>query len=347
MARSARFRFLQFVHALMSRIPDGSSLLPHNDEGASLSPFLQALRHLRRIVTPTSSEAQTPHAARRRFSEEMRALRVGFPVGEVRDMEIPTPGAALAARLYRPDGEPACPVLLVYFHGGGFIFGDLDTHDDACRLLCQHSGMRVLAVAYRLAPEHPFPAAVTDAEAAVRWAFDNAKHLGAETVAVGGDSAGANLAAVTAQSLAGSALLAQLLIYPGTDLTAARPSHGLFGEGFFLGSNEREMFYRNYLADGRVDAADPRVSPLHSAPPSLAPAVVVTAGFDMLRDEGRAYADHLQSHGTAVQRLHFDRLGHGFINLAGIHSDSRAALIRIAQQWRDLCTQPFNQRIHP
>ncbi|MCC2639404.1 MAG: lipase [Moraxellaceae bacterium] len=343
---SLRHRFLQAMDAVASRLPAGLALLPKNDADEPLSPFLEGLRHLRRLTAPRNAAALSPQALRERFRADLLALRVAFPVRDVRHVSIPGAGGELRARHYRPATTTVLPVLLVYFHGGGFVFGDLDTHDDACRLLCQESGMPVLSVDYRLAPEHPFPAAVQDAEAAVRWALENREALGVEAIAVGGDSAGGNLAAVTAQSLAGtgSPLLAQLLVYPGTDRSTPRASHRLFSDGYFLSRDDREFFYHHYLGGQQQLAADPRVSPLlNPAPGTLAPALMVTAGFDMLRDEGEAYAEHLRETGTRVAQMRFERLGHGFINLASVHGDSRLGLKQIAEQWRSICQQQLNR----
>ncbi|MGH8494275.1 MAG: alpha/beta hydrolase [Moraxellaceae bacterium] len=342
MTVSLRHRVLQAMDAVASRLPEHLALFPKNDVNEPLSPFLEGLRHLRRLTAPRNAAALSPQALRARFRADLLALRSGFPVNDVRNLAIPGADGILRARHYVPATATALPVLLVYFHGGGFIFGDLDTHDDACRLLCQESGMPVLSVDYRLAPEHPFPAAVQDAEAVVRWALKNLAQFGVEALAVGGDSAGGNLAAVTAQTCAatGAPLLAQLLLYPGTDRVTPRASHHLFSHGFFLSRDDREFFYHHYLNGQQQLASNPQVSPLlNPAPGSLAPALVVTAGFDMLRDEGEAYADHLQRTGTRTERMRFERLGHGFINLASVHTDSRRAVQQITAQWRSLCQQ--------
>ena len=344
--RSPRLRFLQAVDSVSRWLPRQHLPLPRNEAGVALSPFLQGLLQLRRLATALQGGFTSAQEMRQRFRQEMLALQVGFPVQQVEEISIPGPAGPLQARLYRPASTEALPVLLLYFHGGGFIMGDLDTHDDACRLLCQHSGMSLLAVDYRLAPEYPFPAAVEDAQAAAQWALENAARLGLQAVAVGGDSAGGNLAAVIAQTLSANSnkLLAQLLIYPGTDRSTARPSHARFGEGFFLTREDRELFYQSYLSDALTQATDPRVSPLlGQCPPDTAPALIVTAGFDMLRDEGTAYAAFLRQAGIPTEQLHFDALGHGFINLAGIHQESRQALADIASHWRLLCQHHLNR----
>lgn len=340
MKHSPRLHLLQTMDRFSSWLP--SHLLTRNDAGAALSPFLEGLRYLRNLPASWKSPVTSPQEMRRKFRADMQALRVGFPLRTIQETIIPGAAGELKARHYHPDGNDVLPVLLVYFHGGGFIMGDLDTHDDACRLLCQQSGMPLLAVDYRLAPEHPFPSAVNDSLHAVQWAQDNAARLGVKAIAVGGDSAGGNLAAVTAQAMAaaGKPLLAQLLIYPGTDRSTARPSHRLFGKGFFLSEEDRDLFYSHYLAGQEFLGADPRVSPLLGSPDArTAPALIVTAGFDMLRDEGDAYALHLRSAGLTAEQLYFDQLGHGFINLAGVHGESRQALTGIAARWRNLCQQ--------
>lgn len=339
-----RLRVLRALDAVTSMLPSDFPLQPRNEADVPLAPFLQGLRYLRKLTALRGADAHSVYAVREQFRQDMKALRIGFPVRDVQELTLPGVAAPLRARCYQPAVRDALPILLVYFHGGGFVMGDLDTHDDACRLLCQESGMPVLAVDYRLAPEHPFPAAVEDAEAAVRWALAHKPQLGVEVVAIGGDSAGANLAAVTAQALARSeqSLLAQLLIYPSTDRATARPSHQRFGRDYFLSQKERDLFYHSYLAGQPLDA-DPRVSPLLNREPGALPAaVLVTAGFDMLRDEGEAYADHLRCSGTPVELMRFERLGHGFINLASAHTESKMALCQIAAQWRQHCRLHLN-----
>lgn len=310
-------------------------ITPNTQSVDQLSPFLQVLRHLRRLGGRNGSAV----ANRERFRMDMASIRVGFAIGSSQDLSIPTDHGPLSARLYRPSQPVGLAPLTVYFHGGGFIMGDLDTHDDACRLLCERSGMSLLSVAYRLAPEAPFPAAVDDALAGARWVLKQLDVLGGTGLALGGDSAGANLAAVAAARLAqeGQQVAAQLLIYPGTDLSQTWPSHTQFGDGYFLDRAERETFYRAYLGDVQAHAVDVRVSPmLASVPPAMAPALVVTGGYDMLKDEGQAYARHLLRAHIPVQRLHFPRLGHAFVNLASVHRESRAAVAQIAREWRSL-----------
>jgi acetyl esterase len=263
-------------------------------------------------------------------------------VGAVRDVEIDGAAGPLRARHYRPADADASarPPLLVFFHGGGFVVGDLETHDEPCRLLCRHAEVHVLSVDYRLAPEHPFPAAVDDALAAFRWAVAHAAQLGADghRVAVGGDSAGGNLSAVCAQLAArdgGAAPALQLLIYPATDLTDARaPSGRLFADGFYLTENDRQWFTRQYFSGSHGHATDPRASPVLAGPLSgLAPAVIVTAGFDPLRDEGEAYGLALREAGVPVVLVRVPELIHGFMNMTMIPA-ARDAMLRLSGLFR-------------
>jgi acetyl esterase len=263
----------------------------------------------------------------------------GEPVAAVEDLELDT-AVRLRARHYVPPGATAASPLLVYLHGGGFTYGDLDTHDGLCRMLCRHAGTHVLAIDYRLAPEHPFPAAVDDARAALAWAIAHAAELGADpaAVGVGGDSAGGNLAAVVAQLAArdgGPPPVVQLLLYPATDLSRRHRSRELFGEGFLLTDAEMEWFECNYLGSGREGADDPRASPLLAEDLSgLATAIVVTAAFDPLRDEGEAYADALEHAGTAVVRRRFDGFIHAFAAATGVSRGSREAVVEVAGMTR-------------
>jgi acetyl esterase len=309
-------------------------------DGDTLAPEVQlglAVLERRREPAPETLTPTQARQARRRLSAVYagRPVAVGA-VGAVEDLELPVGSASLRARHYAPRelGDPH--PMLVYYHGGGFTYGDLETHDGACRLLCRHAGAHVLALDYRLAPEHPFPAAVEDARGALRWAHANAGALGADPsrVGVGGDSAGGNLAAVVSQLAArdgGPAPVLQLLIYPATDFTRRRPSRELFGEGFLLTNAEMDWFEDNYLGPERTHAGDPRASPLLAEDLSgLAPALVVTAAFDPLRDEGEEYAQALRAAGTPVMLRRFPGFIHAFIAAAGVSRSARAALIEIA-----------------
>lgn len=257
------------------------------------------------------------------------------PVGETRELKVDGAVGLLAARLYVPEslrGSTGPDPLLVYFHGGGWVVGDLDSHDAVCRVLAEEAGVRVLSVDYRLAPESPFPAAPDDCAAAYRWVVAHAAELGADRdrLAVGGDSAGGNLAALTALVAAreGLPLALQLLVYPATDHTQQTESLRLFGEGFFLTREGMEEARRLYLGDH--DPTDPAASPLYAeVPAGLAPAYVVTAGFDPLRDEGEAYARKLAEAGVHVKLERVPGQIHGFFNLVAGRS-SRSTVDEIA-----------------
>ena len=261
-------------------------------------------------------------AAEARASRKARQLPSTAPIHEVRDIDadgIPT-------RLYRPNDRTDLG-LLVYFHGGGWVIGDLDSHDAVCRALANGSGHAVLSVDYRLAPEHPFPAPLEDAVTATRWAHAHAAELGcrADRIAVGGDSAGGNLAAVVAQ-LAPVPLVYQLLVYPVTDLTCAQPSYEENATGYFLTKAAMRWFIDHYI--GEADAKDPRISPLFAADHVLAatpPALVITAEFDPLRDEGDAYATRLAALGVPTSHVRFGGMFHAFFSLGDFVDDGRAA----------------------
>ncbi len=286
----------------------------------------------------------SPEAARQMF----RALAVGgrpegavVPVRSVEDVTLPGPAGDLAARVYRPDADGARPTV-VLFHGGGWVIGDLDTHDNMARSICRDCEAVVLSVDYRLAPEAPFPAAVEDALAATRWAGAHLEQLGgSDVLAVAGDSAGGNLAAVVAQQLrdeGGPELAAQLLVYPATDVTGDYPSRTENAEGYFLDLPTMLWFMEHYAGDP-VHHLDPRLSPLRAGSVAgLPPAVVVTAELDPLRDEGEAYADALEAAGVRVERRRFDGLIHGFIDMGPHSSSAQAAVDETCELFAKLLT---------
>jgi len=313
-------------------------------DGDTLAPEAQLTLSLleRRGEPPT--ETLSPEQARS-SRRRLAAVYGGRPepVGAVSDVEIDTgAGTRLRARHYETAERGDARPLLVYYHGGGFLFGDLDTHDRVCRLLCKHAGASVLAVDYRLAPEHPFPAAVEDARAALHWAFENADRLRVDgrRIGVAGDSAGGNLAAVAAQLAArdgGPAPALQLLIYPATDFSRRRRSRELFGVGFLLTDSEMDWFERNYLGADLAHPLDPRASPLLAEDLSgLAPALVVTAAFDPLRDEGEEYAEALRAAGTPTLLRRFPGFIHAFVSTTGVSPRARDAVIEIAGATRAL-----------
>ena len=252
-------------------------------------------------------------------------------VGSVDDRTIPGPAGALPVRVYHPDADR--PVgICVYLHGGGFTICDLDSHDSICRVLCNRGECIVVSVDYRLAPEHPFPAAVDDAWAALSWVADHGAELGGDPsrLAIAGDSAGGNLAAVAAlrardEGLRGLAL--QVLIYPGTDRVGDHPSIVENGQGYLLTTEMRAFFERAYLPPG-TDRTDWRVSPLLGSHEGAAPAHVVIAEFDPLRDEGAAYAEALRQAGVSTTLDRVDGMIHGFVSYFAVSEVAAAALDR-------------------
>jgi acetyl esterase len=288
-------------------------------------------------------------AARELYRETRGALAAPPPeVESVADLHASGPAGDIGVRLYRPRGAADAGPLpaLVYFHGGGWTIGDLDTHDVVCRTLADLARSAVVSVDYRLAPEHKFPAAVDDAVAATRWVAREAARLGidARRIAVGGDSAGGNLAAVVALAArdeGGPPLAMQTLIYPATDMAADTASHLRYAEGHLLTRDAILWFKGNYLRDA-ADEADWRASPLQAADLSrLPPAYVITAGFDPLVDEGRAYADRLAAAGVPVTYECFEGMIHGFVTMGGAIAAAHHALARCAQGLRAVFSHPL------
>jgi acetyl esterase/lipase len=256
----------------------------------------------------------------------------GISIGKVENMQIPGPAGQINLRVYTPvaSGGTGLPAL-VFFHGGGWVIGDLETHDALCRSLANESGAKVIAVDYRLAPEHKFPAAPDDCYAATKWVETNAATLGIDPnrIAVGGDSAGGNLAAVVCQMAkqkGGPHLVFQLLIYPVTQMRANTDSMTSFAEGYFLERRTMDWFFDQY-SDPSVDPTDPRISPLAAADLSGLPrAYIVTAGFDPLRDEGKAYADKLNRAGVAAVYVDYPSMIHGFFGMSAVLPQARQAI---------------------
>jgi acetyl esterase len=304
---------------------------PVSLDGNTLATDLQLLLRLQRVVR--RPDPATVPVARGRALVRETALALGGqqPVGYVRTLRV----ADLPARLYVPVGAPTTGPLLVFFHGGGFWAGDLDSHDAACRFLCREAGVRVLSVEYRQGPEHPFPAAHDDALAAYRWTVEHAGEVGAdlERLGVGGDSAGGNLAAHVAVEAArqGWPCAVQLLVYPATLSRRDTESSRLFAHGFYL---TEEFMDRATLLYARSTPPDePRLAPSFAQlPAGLAPALVYTAGFDPLRDEGEAYADKLRAAGVEVLAHRFADQIHAFLNIVGVPGTSRSAVRRIARE---------------
>lgn len=255
------------------------------------------------------------------------------------DREVPGAVGPLRARVYVPPFLPRSGAPgLVFFHGGGWVVGSIETHDLLCRALAEQASAVVVSIDYRLAPEHRFPAAPEDAIAATRWVLANAAALGldADKIAVGGDSAGGNLAAVVSIALRDDARRPayQVLLYPATDLTRSMPSHRLFRDGFFLGSVAADWYLGHYLA-APADATNPLGSPLLADDVSrLPPAFVLTAGFDPLRDEGRAYAEKMEAAGVPVEWVSAEGQPHGFLLLGGAVDEAARVVDLLAERLR-------------
>ncbi|HWB66009.1 MAG TPA: alpha/beta hydrolase [Mycobacteriales bacterium] len=292
---------------------------------------------------PPMSEG-TPEQARQAFERGTVGLRNPATLAQVRAVEdgtLPGPAVPLRYRTYRPDVDGSVPTL-VFFHGGGFVIGDIETHDDQARLICRDAGVVVVSVDYRLAPEAKFPEPFEDCVAALQWAADHIDTLGGDPqrLAVGGDSAGGNLAAAVALASreSGPRLAAQYLIYPGIDfaLEADYPSRLENAEGYFLTADELHWFRAHYLRD-EADAVDPRASILLTKDLTGAPpAVIATAEFDPLRDEGAAYAKALVDAGVDVRYHNFDGLIHGFFAFGAFSAGASAAVRELNESFRDL-----------
>jgi len=285
-----------------------------------------------------------PYAVGRKAVDKMSEDNEADPpaVGEVADGSFAGPGGALHFRRYRPLGSAAGPLpTLIYYHGGGFVIGNIETHDSTCRRLANKSRCQVISIDYRLAPEHPFPAPIDDGIAAFRHIRDHADSFGVDRahLAVGGDSAGGAMAAVTCQAMRGAGEQApafQMLIYPATDSSRQSASRTAFAEGYFLTKSLIDWFWKAYVPGG-VDLADLRLSPLLAKDfKGLPPAFVLTAGFDPLRDEGRAYADRLIDAGIKTTYVNYPGTIHGFFTLTrflhqGLKANDEAAAVLGAQ----------------
>jgi len=323
---AVQYRLARSVDSLPAAAATRMSGGPVVVDGQTLDPHLAVVLTVEKRVRP-AREGRSVAEQREAIRESSRiAGGRTIPVGSVRELTVDGADGPLRARLYSPANGGVARPLVVFFHGGGWVVGDLDTHDQPCRLLARYADVHVLSVDYRLAPEHPFPAAADDAVAAFAWASAHAAELGADPsrVAVAGDSAGGNLAAVVAQVTRDTGIaqpVAQLLIYPGADGSISRPSKSLFADGFFLTRKQMDWYWDTYR-DG-APSTDTRLSPLLNPDlTGLAPAVLTTAAFDPLRDEGEAYADALRVAGNVVVLRRAPGLVHGYFSMTGIHRAS-------------------------
>jgi acetyl esterase len=337
----------------------------------ALDPDIQGMLTLLETLGRPDLSAGSPEDARRALrmiTVDVRPLHSVVAVGEVDELTIPAGSGRgrLRLRRYRPAGRRSVRrPTLVFFHGGGFVMGDLDTHDNQCRRLCHELDAVVVSVEYRLAPEHPFPAAVEDALTATRWAADRLARLGGDPdrFAVAGDSAGGNLATVVAQAWleeeqAGRPpLAAQLLLYPVVDLVddvgERYPSRVDYAEIGLLTGDELRWFGDHYVGDRSsgvqepdirgslaggepLDRRDPRLSPLYGELEDLPPTLIVTAEVDPLRDEGEAYAAALRDARVEVELHRFEGLIHGFFDMAAVSATSAAAVTATCRRFREM-----------
>jgi len=309
----------------------------------SIDPQAQAVIDLAIKSGRPAYHTLSPKEARQLF-RETRPASTPTPaaIGEVKNLTANGPGGPIPLRVYRPAGVAADTKLpvLVFFHGGGWVIGDLDTHDVQCRQITAEAGITVVAVDYRLAPEHKFPAAVDDAWAATCCVATHGTELGIDPqrLAVGGDSAGGNLAAVVAllarDSTEGPAIAFQVLVYPVTDLGAESQSYRDFGDGHLLTRDSMRWFANHYLRSP-ADAEGWRASPLRAQSlAGLPPALVITAGFDPLRDEGAAYAARLTEAGVRVDYVCYGGMIHGFMPMGRLIDTGNRAVSHVAASLR-------------
>ncbi len=313
----------------------------------SFDPDAQIVLDMIKAAGRPPFEALTPNEAREAYMNSRRLLQpVPEEVGEARDTQCDGPHGPVPLRLYRPAKTAASDRLpaMVYYHGGGWLLGGLDSHDVVCRRFANAARCRVVSVDYRMAPEHKFPAAVDDCAAATLWTIRNADSLGidASKIAVGGDSAGGNLAAVMALMARDGTLpplVFQLLVYPATDMAMTSVSAQSIRDGVPLTSATMKWFIDHYLR-GEADAIDWRASPLRAASVAgTAPALVLTAGYDPLRDEGIAYAQRLEREGVRVIHIHYSDQVHGFMSMG--------RMIRAADQAIDQMARALHKALWP
>jgi acetyl esterase len=301
-------------------------------DGLVLDLDMQAVLRIQRLIREPDLPDLSIAKARRALVRQAGIVGGVQPIGEVVDRHVEGPGGDLPIRVYVPSAAPTTDACLLFFHGGAWVYGGLDSHDALCRVFAEQAGVRVVAVDYRLAPEHPFPAAVEDALAAYDWVRAHGADIGVDPgrIVIGGDSAGGNLATVVARERrdAGPPLL-QLLIYPTTRVRADTRSMQLFNAGFYLSQAFMDVGFDNYVpAD--VSPDHPRLSPLLADDVvGMCPAYIVTAGFDPLRDEGEAYAERLSAAGVEVEARRFDGLIHSFANMVGVGTSAPAAVREI------------------
>lgn len=298
----------------------------------------QFLRMLESLDAPPL-ECMELAEARASASASSQAIGPAFPVGEIRNLTAPGPAGAIPLRLYRPDTDKPCPAL-VYLHGGGWVLGDIPTHERFCTEIVNGAGCAVVSVDYRLAPEHKFPAAAEDAFGAMQWVMVGGGQFGIDSarVAVGGDSAGGNLAAVAAlmaRDRRAPLPVCQILIYPITDCDFDRPSYRDNAEGYLLTRSTMQWFWQCYVGSDS-DMLHPYASPLRAEDLSgLPPALVITAQYDPLRDEGEAYAARLKEAGVPVALTRYDGMIHAFIRRTDVFDQAHVAQGEVCRALRE------------
>jgi acetyl esterase len=311
------------------------------EEGYEMDLEMQVLVRLIELMRMPPMHAGGVARARKTMDRSAPTLDFEPRLGvAARNTTVAGAAGPLRARVYTPSwarGAGAAPGL-VYFHGGGFVVGSLDSHDGVCRAIADEAGVVLVAVDYRLAPEHPFPAAAEDAIAATRAILADAGPFGIDParVAVCGDSAGGNLSAVVAQALRDDPRrpVFQVLVYPATDMTRSMRSHSQFRESFFLSRAATDWYLEHYMGKSGAER-DPRASPLFASDLSrLPPALVITAGFDPLRDEGRAYAEKMAAAGVPVEHVCAEGMAHGFLNLGAAMTEAARIVHLLAARVR-------------
>lgn len=314
-----------FVRTPLTFVPptvDGQPLAP---ETRWFLTLLKLERSDRSRAAPDDVRVEID-AAEHAFSRPARPVEIAW-------VDVPLPGRTLRLRTYRPPGDGPLPALL-YLHGGGWVTGKPEGYDSLCSRLAEDAGCLVLSLEYRLAPEHPFPAAPDDVRDTWRWLRGQAAAFGLDParMAVGGDSAGGNLSAVLCNELAPEeAPLLQLLLYPGTNMAEAAPSRARFASGYYLSTELVEWFERHYVPDP-AERRNPRVSPLLATALGKVPALLVIAGLDPLCDEGRAYGEKLRGAGVPVETFEVPGMVHGFVNLDAILPAANAAVTELCQR---------------
>lgn len=299
---------------------------PISVDGRRMFTEVQMFLRLASLAPERDLSTREPERQRAEMDKQARLFGGSIPVDRVEELTIPTRDGSVPGRAYRAERPLEPHGTVVYFHGGGWVTGGLESADATCRFIAANANVTVISVEYRLAPEHPFPAAVHDAIDAYLWVRRHPRWGG--VVAVAGDSAGGNLAAVVAQETVGSPEGGpdfQLLYYPATDMSAKRPSYELFSTGYMLTEQNTDWYKQTYLGDLAL-AVDPLASPLLGTASGVAPAHVVVAGFDVLRDEGLAYAELLRAGGVPVTVQDVTGHVHGFVNVVAVGVEGVAAL---------------------